>query len=237
MQTSHQPTLDRTHRIGLSLPPTTAPAGQDCPDIGALEQQATTISVHKDAELYAQGDPARYCYRIVAGCVRTVKLMDDGRRQINEFLLPGDWLGVEALAEHDLAAEAVTAVTVRRYPRRALDQAAGHDCRVAHWLLGIASRQLRNARDRMVTLGRKSASERVAGFLLEMVDRVPHESAGHVPLPMSRGDIADHLGLTIETVCRCLAQFRRDGTIALGRATFAVRSQAAMLALARATRH
>ena len=89
----------------------------------------------------------------------------------------------------------------------------------------------------MVALGRKTASERIAGFLLEMAQRMPQDRAGTVALPMSRGDIADHLGLTIETVCRCLAQLRRDGTIGLTRTSLVLRQRTALEAVADATRH
>lgn len=237
MQASLQPTSERAAQIGLPIPPASSEAPTSQPPLGTLEDLAVTVSLCKDDEVYAQGGSARYIYRILGGCVRTVKLMEDGRRQVNEFLLPGDWFGFEALAEHDFAAEAVGPVLLRRYPRRPLDTLAARDPGIARWLLELTSQQLRSARDRMVTLGRKTASERIAGFLLEMTRRMPRDSNGGVGLPMSRGDIADHLGLTIETVCRCLAQIRREGTIVLTRANLAVRNPAALRALASATRH
>ncbi len=237
MEQSSQHTFAQPRRIGLTIARAGAEASPPQPPLAALEDFAVTVAIRKDAEIHAQGDRALYCYRIVSGCVRSVKLMEDGRRQINEFLLPGDWFGFEALETHDVAAEAVSETVLRRYPRRACDALAAEDVRITRWLLTLATDHLRSARDRMVALGRKTASERIAGFLLEMAKRMPNDRSGTVALPMSRGDIADHLGLTIETVCRCLAQMRRDGTIGLTRTSLMVRQRAALEAVADATRH
>lgn len=207
------------------------------PARGALDAIAATVSFPRNAEIHAQGGGARHCYRILSGCVRTVKLMEDGRRQVNEFLFPGDWFGFEAVGEYAFAAEAVGPVVLHRFPRPAFDALAEREPAAARWLLDLAAAQLRHARDRMVTLGRRTATERIAGFLAEMAARQPRESGSAVALPMSRGDIADHLGLTIETVCRSLAQMRRDGAITLARSSFTIRSRAALHALASATRH
>lgn len=237
MLPSSQPTLAHSHRLGLPIARTGTGTLGHHPGLATLEELGATVTIRKDAEIHAQGDRALYCYRIVSGCVRSVKLMEDGRRQIDEFLLPGDWFGFEALDTHDFAAEAVTEAVLRRYPRRAVDALAAEDVGVAGWLLRLASGHLRSARDRMVALGRKTASERLAGFLLELTRRMPHDRTGAVALPMSRGDIADHLGLTIETVCRALAQMRRDGTIGLTRTRLAVPHPTALEAMSSATRH
>jgi CRP/FNR family nitrogen fixation transcriptional regulator len=237
--------MDTSYRIAVGGSPgagrSTGPAiGEDAPTregTGALDGLGTTISVRKDAEIYSQGDAARHCYRVVSGCVRTVKLMEDGRRQVGEFLLAGDWLGCEALEAYDFAAEAVSHVVLRRYPRRAIEQLAERDAALGRLLCAILARELRRARDRMVTLGRKTACERVAEFLLEMTQRVPKDKAGGIALPMSRTDIADHLGLTIETVCRTLAHLRKAGVIALARNSLAVRDRRALVAFGCATRH
>lgn len=237
MHTSLQPALKASHRAGVATPEIfhDSPLQIHRPD--ALEQFSVSITVRRDAEIYGQGDAARFCYQVVSGCVRTVKLMEDGRRQVNDFLFPGDWFGVDALDEHEFSAEAVDEVVLKRFPRRAIDVLAEQDARVARWLLDLTAGQLRAARERLVTLGRKTASERIAGFLLEMTRRMPVDEAGATALPMSRTDIADHLGLTIETVCRALAQFRRDGAIRVARTGFAVQSRPALCALASATRH
>lgn len=187
-----------------------------------------TVRAERDAEIVGQGDPARYCYLVVSGCVRTVKLMEDGRRQVGEFLLPGDWFGWDALEEHDFAAEAVTSATLHRYPRRSLDALADCDGGFARQLRTLTAAQLRAARDRVLLLGRKTASERIASFLLEMADRTTADRQGSLELPMSRADIADYLGLTIETVCRGLTQLRQHGTIAVDRAQVVIRDRRAL---------
>ncbi len=237
MHTSYQIAVGRRPQTSLSLATHAEEQAQVPPAAGALDALGTTITVRKDVEIYSQGDAARYCYQIVGGCVRTVKLMEDGRRQVGEFLLPGDWFGCEALEEHDFAAEAVTPVVLQRFPRRALEMLAERDARLGRLLFAIVARELRRARDQVVALGRKTACERIAEFLLQMTQRMPKDKAGTIALPMSRTDMADHLGLTIETVCRTLALLRRAGAISLSRTNLLVRDPAALLALGCSTRH
>ena len=193
-----------------------------------LEPQAITVRADRDEEIVAQGGAAAYCYLVVSGCVRTVTLMEDGRRQIGEFLFPGDLFGWEALDEHDFAAEAVTPVTLRRYSRRSLDALADRDLDFARRLRELTAGQLRAGRERMVLLGRKTASERIASFLLEMAGRMNPDGYALIELPMGRADMADYLGLTIETVCRGLTQLRRHGTIAVERAKVMIRDRPAL---------
>ncbi len=176
-----------------------------------------TLCVDKDQSIYAEGEPATFCYRILAGCVRMVRLMEDGRRQITEFLLHGDLLGLDTLEAYDLSAEAVIPTVLRRYTRAAVDALADRDAAVARGLRGFAALRLYRAWDRMTLLGRKTAMERIASFLLEMTARIPRAGHDHMTLPMGRADIADHLGLTTETVCRVLRCLRQDGTIGSSR--------------------
>lgn len=198
------------------------------PAFAPLEPEAITVRADRDEEIVGQGEPARHCYLVVSGCVRTVKFMEDGRRQIGEFLLPGDLFGWEALDEHDFGAEAVTAASLRRYPRQSLDALAEHDQALARRLRALTAGQLRAGRERMLLLGRKTAAERIASFLLEMASRMGAKSGTPIELPMSRADIADYLGLTIETVCRGLTQLRRQEIIAIDRATLAIRNRPAL---------
>ncbi len=207
---------------GMTPQPTNSPVPEP------LDPQAMTVRADRDEEIVAQGDPAGYCYLVVSGCVRTVKLMEDGRRQIGEFLFSGDLFGWEALEEHDFAAEAVTPVTLRRYPRRNLEARADRDPDFARRLRKITAGQLRAGRERMVLLGRKTASERIASFLLEMAGRMSANGRASIELPMGRADIADYLGLTIETVCRGLTQLRRQGTITVERANIVICDRSAL---------
>jgi CRP/FNR family nitrogen fixation transcriptional regulator len=217
------------------VPPIGPAAARDALDL--LEQFGSTVSVQRDREIHAQGDRAAWCYRVISGCVRVVKLMEDGRRQIGEFLLAGDVLGFDALESYDFAAEAVSDVVLRRYPRRMVDALAERNIGLARRLHDVASISLRLAHARLVLLGRKTASERIASFLLEMIDRLPHARPGVLDLPMGRTDMADHLGLTVETVCRVLAHLRREGTIAIDRSNLTIRDTAALEQMASEPRH
>jgi CRP/FNR family nitrogen fixation transcriptional regulator len=210
-------------------------AARDALDL--LEQFGATVSVQRDREIHAQGGQASSCYRIVSGCVRVVKLMEDGRRQIGEFLMAGDLLGFDALDTFDFAAEAVNDVVLRRYPRRAVDALAGSNLALARRLRQVGAVSLRGAHARLVLLGRKTASERIASFLVEMAERLPPTRPCVLDLPMSRTDVADHLGLTIETVCRVLAALRREGSIAIERGSVTIHNAAALRQMACDARH
>jgi len=211
------------------------PAAPDALDL--LEQFSSAISVRRDREIHAQGDQANSCYRIVSGCVRVVKLMEDGRRQISEFLMAGDLLGFDSLDTFDFAAEAVNDVVLRRYPRRAVDSLVDSNLPLARRLRQAGAVSLREAHARLVLLGRKTASERIASFLMEMAERLPQTRRGVLDLPMNRADVADHLGLTIETVCRALASLRREGTITIERGSVTIRDAVALGQMASEARH
>jgi CRP-like cAMP-binding protein len=217
------------------IPTFAQPAAPDALDL--LEQFGSAVSVQRDREIHPQGDQANSCYRIVRGCVRVVKLMEDGRRQISEFLMAGDLLGFDALDTFDFAAEAVTDVALRRYPRRAVDSLVESNLTLARRLRQAGAVSLREAHERLLLLGRKTASERIASFLVEMAERLPQARLGVLDLPMSRTDVADHLGLTIETVCRVLAALRREGTLVIERGSVTIRDAAALRQMASEPRH
>src|SRR5437660_6004976 len=161
---------------------------------------ATEFSYCKDEEIYGEDEPAEYVYQVVTGAVRSYKLLSDGRRQIGSFHLPGDVFGLESGTAHRLAAEAIIDTTVRLVKRRSLEQAAGVDVKVARNLWTMTAGDLRHAEDHMLLLGRKSAMERVANFLLEMDRRLA--VAGLMALPMCRRAIGDYHCLTLETASR-----------------------------------
>jgi CRP/FNR family nitrogen fixation transcriptional regulator len=189
---------------------------------------ASRRTFEADAEIYAEGDRAAHFYRVVSGAVRTYRLLSDGRRQIDGFHFPGDIFGIEAGDEHRLGAEAVTEAIVavhRRSDRDALAQDAGA---LARDVVASMMRALERAQDHMMLLGRKSAKERVASFLLGLAER--SEAGGVLELPMSRTDIADHLGLTVESVSRALTQLERSGIIELPvhRRTIVLRDKATL---------
>lgn len=166
----------------------------------------------KDEELFSEGCRAAFFYKVVSGAIRTSKLMSDGRRQIDAFHLPGDIFGLEAGDEHRFSAEAVDDATVVAYRRGSLESFAGQDGAFARQVVSAMMRSLERAQDHMLLLGRKSAIEKIATFLLDLSERLGDDQ---VDLPMSRTDIADHLGLTIETVSRTLTQLERQHVIEL----------------------
>ncbi len=166
-----------------------------------------------DSEIYAEGDDANCFYKVVSGVVRTCKFLSDGRRQIDAFHVTGDVFGFETGAEHRLSAEAVSDCTLITYRRRNFELLASRDDRVAGQLFTYAMRCLERAQEHSLLLGRRSASQKLATFLLEMVDRRCGNDV--IDLAMTRQDIADYLGLTIETVSRTLSQLERDGVISL----------------------
>jgi CRP/FNR family nitrogen fixation transcriptional regulator len=177
---------------------------------------ATEFSYRKDEEIYGEGEPCEYVYQVICGAVRTYKLLSDGRRQIGAFHLPGDVFGLDSGSAHRLTAEAITDTTVRLIKRRCLEAAAGSNVQVAHNLWTMTAGDLRHAEDHMLLLGRKTAMERVATFLLEMDRRLA--KTGMMALPMCRRDIGDYLGLTLETVSRALSQLSDQGILAFSSA-------------------
>jgi CRP/FNR family nitrogen fixation transcriptional regulator len=162
-------------------------------------------------EIFGENEPAGYVYQVKAGAVRSYKLLPDGRRQIGAFHLVGDIFGLENGGTHRFTAEAVVETTVCLIRRQSLEVLANTDVVVSRSLLGMTATQLQHAEDHMLLLGRKSALERVAAFVLEMDKRLT--AAGVMSLPMTRRDIADYLGLTLETVSRALSQLHEAGTI------------------------
>jgi len=192
-------------------PPVLPPARHALADGFAL--LAAPLNVARNAEIYGEGEPAEYVYKVVTGVVRTYKLLSDGRRQISAFLLPGDVFGLDAAEEHRFTAEAIADTTLVFVRRSALTALAARDGDVANDLWRMAAADLRRAHEHMLLLGRKSAQERIAAFLLEMAERA--EETDTVDLPMSRLDIADYLGLTIETVSRTLTLLENAATIEL----------------------
>jgi len=168
----------------------------------------------KGEELFAEGEEAEYFYKVLSGTIRTYKLLSDGRRQIDAFHLDGDIFGLEAGSEHRFSAEAVGGASVIAFRRSRLAALTEDDPAFREQVMSAMLRSLERAQDHMLLLGRKTAQEKIATFLLDMAQRISDDDL-RFDLPMQRTDIADHLGLTIETVSRTLTQFARDGLIRL----------------------
>jgi CRP/FNR family transcriptional regulator, nitrogen fixation regulation protein len=169
------------------------------------------INYKKGTEIYGEKEPADYVYQVKSGAVRSYKLLCDGRRQIGAFHLAGDIFGLENGTEHRFTAEAIIDTTVRLIRRQSLELVAESDVLVARNLLSMTANNLQHAEDHMLLLGRKTSLERVAAFLIEMDKRLT--AAGVIALPMSRRDIADYLGLTLETVSRALSRLHELGIL------------------------
>jgi len=183
-------------------------------ELSALSQAdilLTEFKYNRGAEIFGEAEPAEYVYQVVEGAVRSYKLMSDGRRQINAFHLVGDIFGLENSGTHRFTAEAIVETTVRLVKRVSLAHVAEQDVTVARDLLNMTASNLRHAEDHMLLLGRKTSLERVAAFLLEMDSRLT--AAGIMALPMCRRDIADYLGLTLETVSRALSVLHDKGVL------------------------
>ncbi len=187
----------------------TVPTG----DARTFDLLGARLDYERNAEIYGEGEPVEFICKVISGAVRVSKLLEDGRRQIGAFHLPGEVFGLEAGAEHRFTAEAVTDSRILLVQRAAFLAIAARDAQVSRELWEVTARDLCRAQDHMLLLGRRTALEKVAAFLLDMAARTP--AAAVVELPMSRYDIADYLGLTIETVSRTLTVLENRKAIAL----------------------
>ena len=191
-----------------SMPPQGAPATEDpMMAIGSVARFA------RNETIFNEGDVAEFSYRVVSGAVRLSKVMLDGRRQIADFALPGDIFGLDWSNDYAITAEALTEVTVIRYGRSSLQRLGDQRIEVRSRLNDALRRDLWAAHNHLVMLGCQTARERVASFLMLFVKRSNAKNGEAVELPMGRQDVADYLGLTIETVCRTLSDFKAEGLI------------------------
>jgi len=188
--------------------------GADGTSAGTIELMGARMSFSRNAEIYGENEPADYLYKVVSGTVRTYKVLVDGRRQIGAFYLPGDMFGLETGNEHTFSAEAISDCKIIVIKRSVVLALAARDNDVARQMWDLTARELDRVREHSMVLI-KSAEERVAGFLLEMAERGAGD--GTVELPMSRQDIADYLGLTIETISRTLKHLEDAAAIEMAK--------------------
>ena len=179
---------------------------------GPLELMGSQMTFGPNEEIFGENEPAERVYKVTKGAVRIYKILCDGRRQIGAFHFPGDIFGLEIGKDHQFSAEAIGKTTVLVIRRGAVVSLAERDGKSARDLWAFTARELHRVQEHMMLMV-KSAQQRVACFLLEMSDRLADGEA--IELPMSRQDIADYLGLTIETVSRTLTQLVSDRTIGL----------------------
>jgi CRP/FNR family transcriptional regulator, nitrogen fixation regulation protein len=176
------------------------------PFLGASELMGFIISYSPDAEIYGEEEQAKYFYKVVSGSVRTYKTLQNGRRHIAAFYVPGDVFGLETRGEHTLSADAVAESSLLLIKRSSLVALAKRNKDVAAQLWTLTAAELRRVQDH-IRLFALPARERVAGFLVEMAQRLAADD--EIELPMARQDIADYLGLTVETVSRSFTQLER----------------------------
>lgn len=203
-------TVLRSPAASSSEPASIAPT-QGGGELAALDRVGGVVTLRRDQALFQEGDPARYCFKVLTGALRSCRLLADGRRHIGEFLLPGDFIGLELDDSYRFTAEAVSDATLMRYSRQAVDRLAEQQPLLGKCLLDRICGDLYAAQSQMLLLGRKNATERLASFLLMMAGR--SGTGDRLSLPMTRNDIADHLGLTTETVSRVFGQLKHQGVI------------------------
>lgn len=177
-----------------------------------FERISRNVQLAPGEALFTAGEAARSVHNLTAGVLRLYKLLPDGRRQVVGFALPGDFLGIMPSDRYSFSADAIDQVSVCRFSREAFTQFIEQR---PHFLLRInefAARELMLAQEQMVLLGRRTAEEKVAAFLVGWRQRLAliGDDRQTIALPMSRQDIADFLGLTIETVSRTLTRFERE---------------------------
>ena len=198
-----------------------------------IEANGIKHSFARNHPIFNQDDPADQVYRIVSGTVRLCRYMPDGRRYIVDFLLPGDLMGLTESPDLPACAEAVTDVVLVSFPRAAFDRLAEGNSEVRSLLLRHLSNTLLTAQQHLFVLGCQKARERIASFLVRLADRVGAHCGDRLDLAMSRQDIGDHLGLTIETVSRTLTALRGTGEILIPNAhQIVLRDMAALRILA-----
>ena len=192
-------------------------AALETEELRSLEKIVVGVDLEPGETLFQEGDRATAVYNISRGTIRLYKLLPDGRRQVTGFVMPGDFLGLAFRAGYAYGAEAVDHVALCRFPMPDLQRLFRQFPEMEKRLLSVAGDELAAAQEQMLLLGRKTPTEKLASFLLTMSQRAERAGQPGNPLylPMSRADIADYLGLTVETVSRTFSRLKADGVIVL----------------------
>ncbi len=192
----------------------------DCMELAEMDRIAIHTRSIDGSTIVYEGDESAQVYNLTEGTVRLTRLLPDGRRSITGFLFPGDFLGLSCGGKYVYSAEAINPVSACQFRKRDLDTLFERFPKLEGRLLNMVTTELAAAQDQMLLLSRKTPKEKIASFLLWLgtkLDRLDPAMSqkDQLDLPMTRTDIADYLGLTIETVSRTLASLVRDGIIAL----------------------
>jgi len=182
-------------------------------DLKALHRIGSRMHFARGETIFSEGDSAEYAYKIASGTVRLCKHMPDGRRQIAQFIFPGEFFSFMDLKEHSFTAEAVNDVVLLCYPQKQIERLGDERLTLRKRFAAVLTRRVRDIQNHLVMLGRQTAKERLAAFLVHVIEHMGIGKNGLMELPMSRQDMADYLGLTIETVCRVLSAMKRGGLI------------------------
>lgn len=184
-------------------------------ELDNLQAIVRQIRVMPRQMLFHEGDDASNVYNVLTGVLKLYKMLPDGRQQITGFTYRGDFLGITSGNGFSYSAEAITDVTLCRYPRRQLHRLIDQFPRLQGWLLAITTDELTAAQDQILLLGCKTADEKLASFLLQLAMRMNGVGGKDktIPVPMTRRDIGDYLGLRVETVSRTFRRFKTEGLI------------------------
>jgi CRP/FNR family transcriptional regulator len=189
----------------------------DAPELAQLKGLGWQLNLSAGQPLFHEGDPAPRVFTLTSGTLKLYKLLPDGRRQVTGFMYPGDFLGISVADEHAFTAEALGPSQLCWFARNRFDDFMDGHPEMERELYRLAAHELAAAQQQMVLLGRKSAAERMASFLIMLAEKAQRRlrQTRFVELPMTRTDIADYLGLTKETVSRVLSLLRRNRLIRL----------------------
>ncbi len=180
-----------------------------------LREFAMRLRYQHNEAVFSSGETAAHIYRVSAGCIRLTRRLGDGRRNISDFMLPGDIFGLGGFSHFPYTAEAVATATVVAYPALVFEQLCEGNAPLQADLMAHYTMLLARAQQHVFVTTCQTARERVASFILMMSERDQLAYGERIDLPMGRRDIADFLGLTVETICRALSSMKAAGTIAV----------------------
>ena len=203
------------HAASSKFPPFLAAAISEKEGLSALDTLGSVCRFQRGETLFGEGDELRFSYKVISGAVRLSRITEDGRRQIVEFRTAGDFIGFEWGEEYALSAEAIRDVVAVRYIRARVDRLITERSDVRESLVALIREELRSAHEHLITLGCQGAKERVANFLLQLARKAKINDGGTLEIELGRQDMADYLGLTLETISRTLSEFKRIGAIGL----------------------
>jgi CRP-like cAMP-binding protein len=183
-------------------------------ELTALDRIGSHLHFGQNQTIFSQGEPVNHAYKIVSGVVRLCKHLPDGRRQIAQFLLPGDYFSFITIGDHGFSAEAVVDLTLLSFPQKHVERLCQENPTLRVRLFALLSQRVHDIQNHLTMVGRQTAKERVAAFLLLLSQRLSADGK-RVNVPMNRQDIADYLGLTMETVSRTLTLLKATRIISV----------------------